>query len=116
MSGVVDPLLDRDQAVEVDPRCRCAPVAALDPVPPQLVELQASLLQQVDAVGRDAELQDLVGAAGVGEVRAAEVGERPVRALQIRGIGTDPEVMCFVYLGLAWSMNASPPMIRYRIP
>jgi len=60
MAGVVDPLLDRDQAVDVDPRCRCTSVAALDSVPPQFVELEASLPQQVDTVGRDTELQDLV--------------------------------------------------------
>ena len=102
MARVVDPALDRDQRVDVDPGCRDAPVAPLDSIGPDIVEHEARFPQEVDPVGGYTELQDLVSAIGVEELRTTEVGQGAICPRHVVGVRPTHRSMSFVYRGLAW--------------
>ena len=95
VAGIVAPVLDRNQAVQIDQTGLRSTIATFLAARPGVVELDAAgFLQQIDAVGCDAELEDLAGIVGMKErgtvergeslVRAGLVGRAPVVAVDLR--------------------------------
>jgi hypothetical protein len=91
--GNVDCLLDAEEAVETDPVRRSPTVGVVHAGRPRLLERHGpQTLEQVDAVGRNADLRDLGPVIEGQEDRTPELGQGSVRPIEVRAGRFEPEV------------------------
>jgi len=92
-----------EEVIQIDPICRCTAIAAPHATAPSSVEAQArQVQQQIDAVGCDAQLQNLAGLVEFQQFRAAELHEARFALTRFARVGRSHRSMSLVNRGLAW--------------